>query len=219
MESTEATSKPAASAHDDNNNDNAAASAVAPVLESTTRRPKLLTIGVIAATALLATGAAATAWALFTSQATVSGQTVSAGTLSISAETASTSSPISATGMLPGDSTSTKITLENTGNSGLYYSVQLPLDSSSTLALADAIQATVTVGSVTETRSLSAWQTGSLHLGTALAAGASSGVTVTILLPNTADNSLQGTGAAFNVQVDAVQERNVTPPDSGWSAS
>lgn len=215
MDSTDATSKSAASARVGD----ALVSAVEPVPESAARRPKLMMIIALAAAALLATGAAATAWALFTSQATVSGQNVTTGTLSISAETASTSSPISATGMLPGDSASTNIALENTGSSGLYYSIQLPLDDSSTLALADAIQATVTVGSLTETRSLSAWQTGSLHIGTALATGSSADVTVTISLPTGADNSLQGTSAAFNVQIDAIQERNVTPPVAGWSAS
>src|SRR5690606_2997498 len=180
---------------------------------SRTRRIGIVAI-VLVASAALATGGVV-AGAYFTSQATVTGQSVGTATVEIEAGTATTSAALNVPSLLPGDTESTTITLENTGTEAVYYTVTLPTTSAGDAALEDALQVTVVAGTETHTRSLTAWQGGIYQLGTALAAGASIPVTVQITLPLGADDSLQGLDAGFSVTFDAIQARNPTVT-AGW---
>ncbi|HLU63213.1 MAG TPA: hypothetical protein VKY66_01670 [Protaetiibacter sp.] len=180
---------------------------------SRTRRIGIVAI-VLVASAALATGGVV-AGAYFTSQATVTGQSVGTATVEIEAGTATTSAALNVPSLLPGDTESTTITLENTGTEAVYYTVTLPTTSAGDAALEDALQVTVVAGTETHTRSLTAWQGGIYQLGTALAAGASIPVTVQITLPLGADDSLQGLDAGFSVTFDAIQARNTTVT-AGW---
>lgn len=182
----------------------------------TVSRTRRIGIGAIAlvASAALATGGVV-AGAYFTSQATVTGQSVGTATVEIEAGTATTSAALNVPSLLPGDTESTTITLENTGTEAVYYAVTLPTTSAGDAALEDALQVTVVAGTETHTRSLTAWQGGIYQLGTALAAGASIPVTVQITLPLGADDSLQGLDAGFSVTFDAIQARNTTVT-AGW---
>src|SRR5690606_23723720 len=160
-------------------------------------------------------GGALAAIALFTAQANVTGQRVGTATVEIAAGTAASSTPLSAADMLPGDAATTTVELANTGTADVYYTIRLA-KSAGDAVLEDALQVAVSVGAVTETRSLTAWQSGALQLATALSAGATQEVTITASLPTTAGNALQGATADFTVQFDAVQARNTTPPTEGW---
>jgi hypothetical protein len=179
------------------------------------RRGAVIAGAVVGAAALTTGGMFAGAY--FTSQATVSGQTVGTATVAITAGTATTSAVLDVPSLLPGDSETTTITLENTGTEGVYYTVSLPKAAGGDAAFETAIQVKITAGTETTTRSLTAWQGGSYQLGTALAAGASIPVTVEISLPTGADDALQTLGAGFSVTVDAIQERNQTAT-AGWVA-
>jgi hypothetical protein len=180
---------------------------------SRARRVGLVAVA-LAAAAALATGGVVVG-AYFTSQATVTGQSVGTATVEIEAGTATTSAVLDVPSLLPGDTESTTITLENTGTEAVYYTVTLPTTSAGDAALEDALQVTVVAGTETHTRSLAAWQGGVYQLGTALAAGASIPVTVQITLPLGADDSLQGLDAGFSVTFDAIQARNTTVT-AGW---
>lgn len=183
-----------------------------------TRRRKIVVAGVgVAAAAALVTGGIAVTGAYFTSQATVSGQSVGTATVAIAAGTATSSAPISAASLLPGDSESTTIDLANTGSEDVYYTIRLPKSAGDT-ALESAIQVKVAVGATSETRSLTAWQAGALQIGPTLAAHGNQAVTVTVSLPTTADNTLQGLDAGFTARIDAIQARNTTAPTAGWVA-
>lgn len=180
---------------------------------SRTRRIGIVAIALVASAALATGGVVAGAY--FTSQATVTGQSVGTATVEIEAGTATTSAALNVPSLLPGDTESTTITLENTGTEAVYYTVTLPTTSAGDAALEDALQVTVVAGTETHTRSLTAWQGGIYQLGTALAAGASIPVTVQITLPLGADDSLQGLDAGFSVTFDAIQARNTTVT-AGW---
>lgn len=188
----------------------------------TTTTPRARRTIVIAAGAAAAIGLAfaggTVAGALFTSQATVGGQSASTATVEIDAATATASAPIALTDMLPGDTESTTIELENTGTVGVYYTVRIVEVVGGDADLADELEVTVAVGALSETRTLSEWQDGALQVGTALAASGTVDVTVSVELPLGADDSLQGLGAGFSVQFDAIQQRNVTAPTAGWIA-
>ncbi|QWF20432.1 hypothetical protein KM427_15735 [Nocardioides sp. LMS-CY] len=184
-----------------------------------TRRRKIVVAGVgVAAAAALVAGGIAVTGAYFTSQATVGGQSVGTATVAITAGTAASSAPISAASLLPGDSESTTIDLANTGSEDVYYTIRLPKTAGGDTALESAIQVEVAVGAASETRSLTAWQAGALQIGPALAAAGGQTMTVTISLPTTADNTLQGLDAGFTAQIDAIQARNTTAPTAGWVA-
>jgi hypothetical protein len=180
---------------------------------SRARRVGLVAVALAAAAALATGGVIAGAY--FTSQATVSGQTVGTATVEIGAGTATTSAVLDVPSLLPGDTEPTTITLENTGTEAVYYTVSLPKAAAGDAALEDALQVTVTAGTETTTRSLTAWQGGTYQFGTALAAGADIPVTVEITLPIGADNSLQTLDAGFSVTFDAIQARNTTVT-AGW---
>lgn len=187
-----------------------------PASPTTPRRRRLALVltGVLTIAAVTGGGVLA-AIALFTSQATVTGQQVGTATVELSADTAASSVPLSVADMLPGDSDATVIDLNNSGTADLYYTVRLPTTTGD-LALENVLQVTVTIGAVTETRTLTAWQAGALQLGAALTAGSTQAVTVTVSLPTSAGNALQGTETGFTVQFDAIQARNTTPPTAGW---
>lgn len=174
----------------------------------------LLLVAAIGIPALAGAGMIASG-ALFTSQATVDGQTVLTATVEIEAGTLAASSPISVTNLLPGDTESTEILLENVGNAGVYYSVRLPKSSGDT-AIEDVLQVTVDNGDISETRSLTAWQSGFLQVASELEAGDENELTVTVSLPSASGNELQGLSATFGLQIDAIQARNVTQPTAGW---
>jgi hypothetical protein len=184
---------------------------------SRTRKPVIIAAGVVAAVALAFAGGAFTN-ALFTSQASVTGQTASTATVSIDAETATASTPIALTSMLPGDTASTVITLENTGTEGVYYTVRVPATAGGDAALDDVLAVTVAVGTASETRTLSDWQDGALQIAPALAASGTDTVTVTVELPLGTDNALQDLDTGFSLQFDAIQARNSTAPSAGWVA-
>lgn len=180
------------------------------------RKRAALIIGGTLTTAVLTGGGVLAAYAFFTSQATVTGQTVGTATVEITADTATMSAPIGVTDMLPGDTATTSIDLVNTGSEDVSYTVRVPKTTGGDAGLEAELDVTVTIGAATETRKLSAWQTGALQLPAALADGATQRVTVTVALPTTAGNALQGTSAGFTVQFDAIQARNTPAPTGGW---
>ena len=181
------------------------------------RKPLLLATAAVGIAAL-AFGGGTLASALFTSQTTVTGQSATTATVVIEAGTATTSAPIALTSMLPGDTASTVIELENTGTEAVFYTVRLPASATGDAALESAMQVTVAVGAATETRSLTAWQLGAWQVGPALAAAGSNTVTVTVSLPIGTADTVQGLDAGFSVQFDAIQQRNMTAPTAGWVA-
>jgi hypothetical protein len=174
----------------------------------------------IAAAAVIVAAAIATggvyAGAYFTSQATVTGQSVGTATVEIEAGTATTSAVLAVPSLLPGDTETTVITLENTGSEDVYYTVSLPATAGDD-ALEDALQVTVIAGPETHTRTLTAWQGGAYQFGVALGDGESIHLTVSVALAATADDSLQGLDAGFAVTIDAIQARN-HPVTAGWVA-
>jgi len=172
--------------------------------------------GCAIAIATLTVGTSQLVGAVFTSQATVTGQAVTAATVEIDAAMTSGSTPISVPSMLPGDTTETSIALSNTGSEAVYYTVRLPQVEDTDVALAAVLEITVTVGSDTETRTLAAWQGGALQIGPALAAGDTRSIALEVELPSGASNALQGLEAGFSVQVDAIQARRTTAPTAGW---
>lgn len=185
---------------------------------STGRRRRALSLALtVSLTAAIVGGTAIAAHAYFTSQASVTGQQVATATVQVTAGTAALSSPIAVNDLLPGDTATTRIDVANTGSADVYYSVRLPRTTGDA-ALESVLEVTVTVGGLSETRTLTAWQTGALQIGPALVAGASQAVTVAAKLPASAANSLQGTATGFSVQFDAIQARNTTPPTAGWVA-
>lgn len=170
----------------------------------------------VAAAAVVALGAVAVGGtsltgALFTDSASVGGQSVSTATVEITAGLNAGSSAINVSDLLPGDSKSTTITVTNTGSADAFWSVALP-KSTGDAALESAVNVTVNVGSVTETHSLTAWQGKKLALATALEANAVQDVVITVSLPASAANALQGLDAGFSIDVASVQERN----NSAW---
>lgn len=183
---------------------------------STRMRVGLVAVVVVGVAALLFGGGALTN-AFFTSQATVHGSAATA-TVEIQADTASASSPIAVTDMLPGDSASTTIELENTGTESVYYTVRIVPTAAGDVLLEDELEVTVQAGAASLTRTLTAWRSGALQIGPALAAGVSDDVTVTLTLPLGAADAVQGMSAGFAVQFDAIQQRNVPVPTAGWVA-
>ncbi|QEE62174.1 hypothetical protein FVA74_11765 [Salinibacterium sp. dk2585] len=172
----------------------------------------------ISAGALALGGGFGMAGAYFTSQATVTNQSVATATVEIGAATKATSQRITATNFLPGDSTATTLTLSNTGSESVYYGVSLPREAGGDDVLADALQVTVAVaGGPSATQTLAAWQDGYLQSAVALAAGDAVDVTITVTLPGTVDDVLQGKNAAFTAQFDAIQVRNTPVPTAGWA--
>lgn len=157
----------------------------------------------------VAAGGASLSGALFTSEATVGGQKVGTGTVAIAASTQAGSSAINVGDLLPGDTASTTVTVRNTGTASSYFSIELP-KTAGDAALESAVQVSVAVGSVTETHSLTGWQGKVLRLAAPLAASATQDVVVTVALPLSAPNSLQGLDAGFGVDVASIQARNNT---------
>lgn len=166
--------------------------------------------GVIA----IAGGVALTS-ALFTAEDSVE-QSVGTATISISAKTATTSPVLAVDDLLPGDTKSTVVTVENDGTAGVYYAVSLPLVSADP-ALADALEVTVAVDGESATHSLSDWQDGYLQVDTELDAGKTQDITVTVTLEIGAKDALQDLVADFEVVVSAQQARNVDAPTPGWT--
>lgn len=174
------------------------------------RRRLYVALGAGALVILTAVGITA-ASALFTSQAKVTGQQVTTSTIEI---LATSSAAIDLSDLLPGDSASTTVTVENTGSESAFLSIELPLENGSDPALTQQLDAAVAVsgGSNPFSYKLSHWQTGHLVLSTPLASGATLSFDVEVTLPVGAPNALQGTHSAFTIQIDAVQARNTTPP-------
>lgn len=188
-----------------------------PAQPSRRRKIAIASVGIAAAATLVAGGLAVTG-AYFTSQATVNGQSVGTATVKITADTTSSSAPIDADSLLPGDTETTTIDVANTGSEDVYYTVRLPKTAGGDADLESAVRVKVTVGATSETRTLTAWQNGALQVGPALEAEATQAVAVELTLPTDADNDLQGLDAGFAVEVDAVQARNNTAPTAGWVA-
>lgn len=141
---------------------------------------------------------AAGSFALFTSSATNSGNTFSAGTLAVSDITSGTlsSQEINAANLAPGDTKQMVMTVQNTGSLDEWVKIDSAATTSS--------------------------ETGALFAGTSpltltldsnvvkLTPGATQNFNVTYSLPIGADNSYQGASGTFSVKVDAVQARNNT---------
>ncbi len=181
-------------------------------------RPAMLFGGAVVGAAAIATGGALLTGALFTSQATVSGQTVGTAVVEIEAETSSSSAPIALTSMLPGDTEQTSLVLENTGTEGVYYTVRVPAADGSDPELETALSVKVTVGALSYEATLASWQDGALQIAQPLASEATQAVQVEVALPIDTDDAVQGKTAEFAVQFDAIQERNQPTPTQGWHA-
>lgn len=179
------------------------------------RRARRIMIGALVGTLILCAGATA-AHALFSAQATVTGQQISTGTIAI---TANATAPISITDMLPGDMISTEVTVENTGTEQAYLSLTLPAVPGANASLLDQLSTTVFVTGVAQgagdtqvVQSLGDWQTGALKLKDPLEPNDTRTFEVTIELPLGAPNALQGSMGSFDITVDAVQVRNTPAP-------
>lgn len=193
--------------------DHSPASAPTP---RSSRRSKMLLAGVgVAATAALVAGGLAATDAYFTSQATVGGQSVGTATVSVAANTASTSAPIDVDSLLPGDTETTTIELKNTGSEDVYYTLSLPTTPDGDTDLESAIDIKVTIGDATQTRTLTAWQDGILQIGPTLEPDDTETLDIELTLPAGVDD-LQGLTTGFTVQIDAIQARNNSAPTPGW---
>lgn len=181
-----------------------------PVRRRLSRRTAVVAV---AATAALGGGVYLTG-AAFTDQATVDA-TMTVGTVAIEADTSAASAPIAATGVLPGDTGNTAVTVENTGSSDVYYSVSITATSATDAELAESLRVTLASGGQTHTDELADLADGALHVPGALAAGDDTEVTVSYELPDDAPNSLQGTEAGFSIVVDAIQTKHQTA-QTGW---
>lgn len=182
---------------------------------TTSKRSRAVMAGALAlGVAAAGFGGIAATNAYFTATASVTGESLKVGTVALTAGTAASSAPLKVVDMLPGDTASTAITVTNTGNAPLYFSV-----TTSSLTGSSALQGTVAVtisdGTVSHSDTLTNWVTGSLY-GFSLGANASTTITVTVALPGSASNSLQGTAAGFDVAFTATQQRNVTAPAAGF---
>ncbi|MEV7694461.1 hypothetical protein AB0N73_14150 [Microbacterium sp. NPDC089189] len=179
---------------------------------TTRRRDRLVLAGAaIVATGALTFGGIALTNAWFTSQATVTGQSVATATVEISAGLAVDTPPIAVTDLLPGDEAVTTIAVSNTGTEDIYYAVG-PFVATGSTDLREQLQVTVVVNgdpATTTTHSLWEWEFGQYE-GIALAAGATTEVSVIVSLPTTAGNELQDTEAGFSIGFDAIQARNFT---------
>lgn len=179
---------------------------------STRRRDRLVLTGaaVVAAGALAFGGIALTnAW--FTSQATVSGQSVTTATVEIEAGLAVDTPPIAVTSMLPGDEAVTTIAVTNTGSEDVYYAVG-PFVATGDQVLREELEVTVVVGgdpATTTTHTLWEWEFGQYE-GIALEAGTTTEVSIIVALPTTAGDALQDTSTAFSINFSAIQARNFT---------
>lgn len=173
------------------------------------RRLALLIGGGTIAAGALAFGGIALTNAWFTSQAEVDGQSVSTATVEIAAGLAPDTDPIAVTDLLPGDEAITVLDVKNTGTEDVYFAVG-PFDVAGDSALADALAVTVVVnGADSTTHTLTEWSEGQYE-GIALAAGATTQVSVLVELSVDAENTLQDTDAAFSVGFEAIQARNFT---------
>ena len=159
--------------------------------------------------------------AYFTANAAVAGQKVTTGTVNVSADTTQGAAPISVTGLLPGDTATTSVTVTNTGTEPVYLSATLPTAATTDAGLAGVLETEVKVGTLTETRSLQSWQSGRLQLAEPLAAGATRTIEVATALPAAVtDAALSGKSAEFSVSVAATQVKNTpVPGSSGWVAN
>lgn len=162
--------------------------------------------------------AAGVAWALFTSEASVTGHSVGTATIEIEAGVSAGSAPIEVEDMLPGDVDSMQLVLENTGSGDVYLDAAVAETESTDVALAAALQITMVVGDDSHSATLAEWQAGRFQLGSSLAPDGSAAVTVSVELPEGADNELQGLDAGFSVDFSAVQTRGVATPETGWVA-
>lgn len=182
------------------------------------RSRRFAMIAVVAAAALtLGAIGAFTIGAAFTASSSVGGQSVTTATVEIDASTASNSTPINATQLLPGDSVSSIVNVSNTGTTDLYYTITATPDEDHNTALSNVLSVQITVGSITETRTLSSWSAGVLQIATPLPAGATDKAEIHVSLPSGASNSLQGRTSGFSIDIAAIQARNTTAPNAGWS--
>lgn len=173
------------------------------------RRLALLVGGGTVAAGALAFGGIALTNAWFTSQAEVDGQSVSTATVEIAAGLAPETDPIAVTDLLPGDEAVTVLAVQNTGSEGVYVAVG-PFDVTGSAELAAALDVTVVVdGQSSTTHTLAEWAQGQYE-GIALAAGATTEVSVLVELSVDAENALQDTDAGFSVGFEAIQARNFT---------
>lgn len=179
------------------------------------RRAMAVTVAAVVAAAAVG-GAGIAAYAYFTAQATVSGQQVGTATIDITAGTAAQSALIDVDDLLPGDTATSQIVVENTGTEDLYYTVTLPTTGNGDAALESVLQASVSAGGVVATSTLADWQTGALQVDTRLAPGEAETVYLSVKLPEPATNAVQGTATEFAVRVDATQARNLDEPTPGW---
>lgn len=179
------------------------------------RDSKRIAAAALAGVVAIAGGVALTS-ALFTAEDSVD-QSVGTATIAISAETATGAEVLAVDDLLPGDTEETTVTVSNTGTAGVYYQVSLPQVTGVDAGLAAAIEVTIAVDGLSETRTLTGWQAGSWQVGTELDAADSQDITVTVELNIDADDALQGKDASFAVQIDAHQARNVTAPTAGWT--
>jgi len=189
--------------------DTTASPSATPIPRARGRLAFAAAIGVAAGAAIgaLAFGGVALTNAFFTSQATVTGQSVGTATVRIEAGVASTSAPIAATDLLPGDSVSTTILVENTGTVALDYEIAVTSLTGDEV-LQDALDVTIApVGAGIVAQPLSAWATDAYE-GLSLDAGETVNVVVTVSLPETsaAQNGLQTKTAGFSLRFDAIQQ-------------
>jgi spore coat-associated protein N len=151
----------------------------------------------MATTAVGATLAGAGSFALFTSQATNSGNTFTAGTLVITDQTTGSvaSQAVNFNKLQPGDSGDLTMSVKNTGTLDAWVQVDQTATSGS------EVGSLFGSGGLTITTSPNA---------VLVHAGQTVPVTVHYGFPLTANDTFQGATGSFNVVVDAVQARNNT---------
>lgn len=182
--------------------------------EATTPLPLRRRVIVVA---VVGTGALVALWlgnltlsgAFFTDEATSPEQRIGTATVSVAADTAESSAPIDVAGFLPGDTATTTLTLDNDGTADVVWDLDVVLTADTDGDLADTLQVTIeSDGRAAETMSLAAWATDTTERLTPQTAGASQELDITVSLPTSAGNELQGTLAAFTLDFTAQQARN-----------
>lgn len=168
---------------------------------------------------VLAVGATGT-WAYWTDSATVSGVTISTGTLDLKvngADSVTGYTQMNVTGMVPGNTTAGTLTVSNAGTVGFTYTAASTVTSGSS-ALATALTTQVRVGGTVSGAGTSATCTGGTLLGDAgtlngnvittaraLAAGGSETLCLQATLPTNAANTLQGQTVSVQLTFTATQ--------------
>lgn len=156
--------------------------------------------------AITSVGVAGT-YAEFTAQSANPGNTFSAATIALSTDHPS-NSIFSATNMVPGDSITRTVEVQNSGTADFTYTITASDENAPSNALwtdlTNGLQITAADGS-TQLYSGPISQLTQVSTGVTLGPGAAQTLTFTVSLPTSADNSLQGLSDSILITLKATQ--------------